>query len=121
VIKRKRQPTVRVSDISKKRIYFRIELKKPAKGSMGGKPEVHCCNGEFKGQLGNGSYKITVLRGRMYWPFEKEIEAGSDDVILEVELQEVIDLKRMKLYSFDAHSHVSRNIELDTGKNDSPV
>jgi hypothetical protein len=76
---------------------------------------VHYCSGIFERNIGIGSYQITITRGKLYWPCRQTIEAGQDDVVLHMVLHELVDVKALNLYSFDAHSHVSRDKALASG------
>ena len=56
---------------------------------------------------------VAVYKGKMYQP------SGADRCISgscpEIRLKKMIDSRAMRLYSFDAHSHVSRDAHLKTG------
>lgn len=73
------------------------------------------CNGEYEFDLESGEYGIECYKGGLYLPVEEKVEIYEEDVVLEVCLKELVDTKSLGLYSFDAHSHVSRNRKSTTG------
>ncbi|NQX59949.1 CehA/McbA family metallohydrolase [Paenibacillus qinlingensis] len=66
------------------------------------------CNGEYEFELVSGEYDIEFYKGNLFIPVKEKVGIYGD-VIIEVCLKELIDTKSLGLYSFDAHSHVSRN------------
>lgn len=73
------------------------------------------CGGYCELELEKGRYKVEVYRGKLYFPFRQLVDLNDKDISLEVSPEEVLDIKSLGLYSFDAHSHVSRDEVLDTG------
>ena len=73
------------------------------------------CDGICEFDFEKGQYKLEISRGKLYKPFNKIIELMEKEVELDVILEEIVDTKALNLYSFDAHSHVSRDEVLETG------
>jgi hypothetical protein len=73
------------------------------------------CAGFYTFALEKGLYEIIITRGKLYIPFKKRIEIKNDDIKINALLTEIINPKSMGLFSFDAHSHVSRDCGLTTG------
>lgn len=73
------------------------------------------CNGSFEAALEKGQYEVGVTRGKLYKPFTQTVDVSENGLVMEVQLEELVDVKGLNLYSFDAHSHVSRDEVLDTG------
>ncbi|SDC27117.1 hypothetical protein SAMN02799630_00973 [Paenibacillus sp. UNCCL117] len=67
------------------------------------------CSGEYEFELASGEYKIEFYKGNLYMPVTEKVEIHDKDIALEIGLNEMVDTKSLGLYSFDAHSHVSRN------------
>ncbi|MBB3113134.1 hypothetical protein FHS18_005237 [Paenibacillus phyllosphaerae] len=72
-------------------------------------------NGQFELELAPGRYRIEVYKGKLYWPAKEELTVDEEDVVLNVTLKPIIDTRSLGLYSFDAHSHVSRNVRSADG------
>lgn len=61
-------------------------------------------------------YRIEVFKGKLYAPFRRIVSvAEGESVEMEARLERLVDPVKLGLYSFDAHSHVSRHEKLDTG------
>jgi hypothetical protein len=73
------------------------------------------CDGEFEFELEKGTYEVSVYKGKLYKAYYNTVALQEKDAGLEIVLEELLDVKGMKLYSFDAHSHVSRDAVLETG------
>jgi hypothetical protein len=73
------------------------------------------CNGEYEFEAAAGEYGVECYKGNLYMPMKEKVAIHDGDVVLEVCLKEMVDIKSLGLYSFDAHSHVSRNKKLTTG------
>lgn len=73
------------------------------------------CDGIYEFELEEGRYRLEAFRGKLYKPFIQVVEIKDKDMDIEAPLEEMVDTKALKLYSFDAHSHVSRDEVLDTG------
>jgi len=107
-----------VFDENNKKVYCLIVLRDltyyPGENARG-KVEKIYCNGEYEFDLNNGVYEVAVYKGKMYQPFRERIKLYQKDLALEIRLKKMIDSRAMRLYSFDAHSHVSRDAHLKTG------
>ncbi|MDF2836753.1 MAG: hypothetical protein K0Q63_2393 [Paenibacillus sp.] len=68
------------------------------------------CNGGHEFELSPGLYEIEAFKGKLYIPARESVEIRDQDVVVELILEEMIDTKALGLYSFDAHSHVSRKL-----------
>ncbi len=73
------------------------------------------CDGEYNFDVDSGQYHIDVYKGKLYWPHQEVIQMIHHDIMLEITLDEMIDPIDYNLYSFDAHSHTSRDDKLETG------
>jgi len=73
------------------------------------------CDGNYEFEFEKGQYELEIKRGKLYNPFKEIIKILEKDVELDVILEEIVDTKGLNLYSFDAHSHVSRDEVLETG------
>ncbi|MCL2352316.1 MAG: CehA/McbA family metallohydrolase [Firmicutes bacterium] len=77
------------------------------------------CGGEHVFSLEKGLYLVEAARGKLYEPYSGRVEIAGDGGAgpreLEIVLKEIIDPRSLGLYSFDAHSHVSRDDTLKTG------
>ncbi|WP_310831980.1 CehA/McbA family metallohydrolase [Paenibacillus pedocola] len=73
------------------------------------------CNGAYEFELEAGEYGIECFKGPLFLPVERKVRLDQDDVVVEVYLQKIVDTKRLGLYSFDAHSHISRNLNSTAG------
>lgn len=106
---------VHVCNDKMERTFCRISLHKLSKGTVDDKQSTFYCDGEYEFELEPGEYHFEFHKGQLYHPVHKQMVIDDMDVVVEVVLTELIDTKRMGLYSFDAHSHVSRNLKLKTG------
>ncbi len=109
---------VTVTNESQNRIFCRIVLQaltSGLSGNVGSRTEKVYCPGEHEFEAEAGLYKVSVHRGKLYQPFHGRIELTGKDAVLEVLLKELVDARGLGLYSFDAHSHVSRDEVLETG------
>ena len=109
---------ITVLDDDKKSMFSKIVLRdfSPVlSDNVRNRTEMVYCGGEYEFELDEGFYDIYITRGKLYRPFHELIELRCEDITLEVQLEKVFDPKSFKLYSFDAHSHVSRDEILDTG------
>ncbi len=107
-----------MTDESKNRIFCKIVLQALPSDSPGyvrSRTEKVYCGGEYEFDAGDGLYKVGIYRGKLYRPYQKLIELAGKDVTLEVQLKELVDVRALGLYSFDAHSHVSRDEVLESG------
>lgn len=73
------------------------------------------CNGVYEFELEAGEYGIECFKGPLFLPVEKKVRMDQENVVVEVCLKKIVDTKRLGLYSFDAHSHISRNLNSTTG------
>ncbi|MFC0215007.1 CehA/McbA family metallohydrolase [Paenibacillus chartarius] len=110
--------TARVCNEKKEAIFCRIHVYAISNCSEtpreNNKATVYC-NGEYVFELAPGEYGIEITKGKLFSPVKVNIQMAQDDVVLETVLTEIIDTKRLGLYSFDAHSHVSRSLSVQTG------
>ncbi|MCL2361620.1 MAG: CehA/McbA family metallohydrolase [Defluviitaleaceae bacterium] len=92
--------------------YCKITVQSCNSGTAQTVETVYCC-GEHTFGLASGFYDVTVTRGKLYTPYRSRIEILDKDQILDIALTPIV--RGRGLYSFDAHSHVSRDSRLTTG------
>lgn len=116
---------ISVTDENNRYLFCRIFLAK----NGGSRPYVVYCGGLHEFEVELGSYEIEVTRGKLYQPYKTTLavndccdeamqghQGGCGSILeLAVTLKALLDVKSLNLYSFDAHSHVSRDEALDTG------
>jgi len=71
--------------------------------------QMACCLGTHVFAVPEGTYEVTAARGLLYQPANRRIEASGSAVSLELRLIRLFDPKSWGLWSFDGHSHVSRD------------
>jgi len=94
-------------------LYCKITVQSLTSGT-GQTVETAYCHGTHTFDLKLGLYDVAVTRGKMYTSYRNRVKL-CDDLCLDVALAPIVDMRSMGLYSFDAHSHVSRDSGLTTG------
>lgn len=108
----------RISNQSKERTSCKLhlyELKDHSGLTVDSHKVVVYCGGEYEFELEPGEYGIECYKGPLYTPVEKKVRVGGEDTAMEIGLEQLIDTRSLGLYSFDAHSHVSRNLQSTSG------
>lgn len=97
-----------VRDEAKETVFCKIDLI-PSDASTFGERITVYCNGQHEFDLLPGEYGVEIYKGNLYVPIKDTVRMERQDVLLEFRLKKLVDTKSLGLYSFDAHSHVSRN------------
>lgn len=98
---------------SSKVIFYKLPLQSDSPVDVD--KSTYYCNGELEFELEPGEYGIECYKGKLYEPVKKQVAINKSDVSVEVVLKKIIDTRSLGLYSFDAHSHVSRNLKSKSG------
>ena len=134
--------SIAVHGANGKSLYCKIVLRSLNSGTEQYQETVYC-GGDHIFDLKKGTYQVAVFRGKLYKPYSERIKLGEREELdrleelgerddcglsglreprelgefykLAITLKEIVDPKTLGLYSFDAHSHVSRDDTLKTG------
>ncbi|MBW7452755.1 CehA/McbA family metallohydrolase [Paenibacillus sepulcri] len=109
---------IKVYDANEQLTPCRIVIRKSGNGPVednGNAGEIIYCSGEHDFEAVNGEYMIEVFKGKLYAPVRHTAAVHTGNVEFRVQLKPLVDTRKLGLYSFDAHSHVSRNENLVTG------
>ena len=103
---------IRIVDSNEEKTYCKLVLSEVEDNKI---IKTQYCCGEYDFELAAGQYRITAYKGKLYWPHQKIVELKNRDLLLELKLIQLINPIDFDLYSFDAHSHTSRDENLQTG------
>jgi hypothetical protein len=84
----------------------------PCKITVGG--ETVYCPGYHAFDLKTGTYDLTVTRGKLYEPHRERVMLKKNTA-REITLRPIVNHRDFGLFSFDAHSHTSRDPNLTGG------
>jgi hypothetical protein len=105
---------VTVKDEAGEKVWCRLKVCRP-EGAEGEPVAEICCGGEHIFAMPQENYRVEASRGKLYAPAACTVRGEGASARADLCLKRVFDPKEWGLYSFDAHSHVSRDEESAAG------